>query len=106
MRHPVSVVTLTFVRWPTGTTRPSGLRSQASHSPRGADLELRPLLILAMTGSVAQFGVVSLIRAIPWLLLAPVGGVVADRFESANRTHSGQRTGLRECSDTLRFDPH
>lgn len=40
-----------------------------------------PLLVLAITGSAAQAGVVGLARVLPMLLLALPGGVLADRVD-------------------------
>ncbi|HKE97870.1 MAG TPA: MFS transporter [Actinomycetes bacterium] len=40
-----------------------------------------PLLVLALTGSAADAGVVSFARTLPWALLALPAGMAADRFD-------------------------
>ncbi|MDX6442899.1 MAG: hypothetical protein QOE43_2628, partial [Gaiellaceae bacterium] len=39
-----------------------------------------PLLVLALTGSPAQAGIVGFARIVPWALFGFVAGVVADRL--------------------------
>jgi len=38
------------------------------------------LLVLRLTGSGTQLGVVTALQTLPILLLGPIGGVIADRF--------------------------
>jgi ENTS family enterobactin (siderophore) exporter len=45
------------------------------------DLVARPVLVVAMTGSAVQLGLVTLVRGLPVLVLGPVAGVLADRFD-------------------------
>ncbi|MDP2729053.1 MAG: MFS transporter [Dehalococcoidales bacterium] len=45
------------------------------------DMVARPVLVIALTGSAVQLGLVSMVRGVPMMLLAPVAGVIADRFD-------------------------
>jgi len=45
------------------------------------DMVARPTLILTLTGSPVQLGLISLVRGVPMLLLAPIAGLMADRFD-------------------------
>ena len=45
------------------------------------DLVARPALVLAMTGSAVQLGLISLVRGAPMMFLGPFGGLVSDRFD-------------------------
>lgn len=48
------------------------------------------LLIYRLTGSVALLGVLSLVNAVPGIILPLFGGVIADRFPKKNIIHLGQ----------------
>ncbi len=48
------------------------------------DLVARPVLVVAMTGSAVQLGLVTLVRGLPTLFLGPVAGILADRFDRRN----------------------
>jgi len=52
------------------------------------------LLIYRLTGSVALLGVMSLVNAVPGILLPLFGGVIADRFPKKNVIHIGQATAV------------
>jgi MFS family permease len=45
------------------------------------DLVARPALVLFMTGSAVQLGLISLVRGVPMMFLGPFGGLVSDRFD-------------------------
>ncbi|MBI4282096.1 MAG: MFS transporter [Chloroflexi bacterium] len=45
------------------------------------DMIARPALVIAMTGSAVQLGLIALARGLPMTLLAPFAGVLADRFD-------------------------
>ncbi|MEX2599717.1 MAG: MFS transporter, partial [Dehalococcoidia bacterium] len=45
------------------------------------DLIARPILVIALTGSAVQLGLVSMARGIPMLVLSPYAGVLADRID-------------------------
>ena len=41
----------------------------------------RPVLVVALTGSAVQLGLISLARGVPMMFLGPIGGLVSDRFD-------------------------
>ena len=45
------------------------------------DLVARPVLVLAITGSAVQLGMIALVRGVPMMFLGPIGGLVSDRFD-------------------------
>lgn len=45
------------------------------------DLVARPALVVAMTGSAVQLGLIALVRGLPMTVLAPFAGVLADRID-------------------------
>ncbi|MBI4200684.1 MAG: MFS transporter [Chloroflexi bacterium] len=45
------------------------------------DLVARPILVIAMTGSAVQLGLVTVLRGLPSMLLGPVAGLLADRVD-------------------------
>lgn len=45
------------------------------------DLVARPILVIAITGSAVQLGLVTLARGVPMLFLGPVAGILADRVD-------------------------
>ena len=45
------------------------------------DLVARPVLVVAITGSEVQLGLISLARGVPMMFLGPIGGLVSDRFD-------------------------
>ena len=45
------------------------------------DLVARPVLVVAITGSAVQLGLISLVRGAPMMFLGPFGGLVSDRFD-------------------------
>ena len=45
------------------------------------DMVARPILVLMVTGSALQMGLIVAVRGIPMLFLQPIAGVAADRFD-------------------------
>ena len=45
------------------------------------DMVARPILVLLVTGSAVQMGLIVAARGVPMMLLQPLGGVMADRFD-------------------------
>ena len=45
------------------------------------DLVARPVLVVAMTGSPVQLGLIALVRGVPMMFLGPIGGLVSDRVD-------------------------
>ncbi|MSQ22244.1 MAG: MFS transporter [Dehalococcoidia bacterium] len=45
------------------------------------DLVARPILVIALTGSAVQLGLVTLVRGLPTLFMGPVAGMLADRMD-------------------------
>ncbi|MBI2856334.1 MAG: MFS transporter [Chloroflexi bacterium] len=45
------------------------------------DMVARPVLVVVMTGSAVQLGLINLVRGLPVLALGPLAGVLADRFD-------------------------
>ncbi|MDA0988815.1 MAG: MFS transporter [Chloroflexi bacterium] len=45
------------------------------------DLVARPALVVAMTGSAVQLGLIALVRGLPMTILGPFAGVLADRVD-------------------------
>ncbi len=45
------------------------------------DMVARPVLVVALTGSAVQLGLISLVRGAPMMFLGPFGGLVSDRFD-------------------------
>jgi hypothetical protein len=45
------------------------------------DLVARPVLVVALTGSEVQLGLIALVRGVPMMFLGPIGGLVSDRFD-------------------------
>ncbi|MFH1140419.1 MAG: MFS transporter [Chloroflexota bacterium] len=45
------------------------------------DMVARPILVIAITGSAVQLGLVTLVRGVPMLFLGPVAGIMADRMD-------------------------
>ncbi|MDO8749573.1 MAG: MFS transporter [Dehalococcoidia bacterium] len=45
------------------------------------DMVARPILVIAITGSAVQLGLVTLVRGVPMLFLGPVAGILADRMD-------------------------
>ena len=45
------------------------------------DMVARPVLVIAITGSAVQLGLVTLVRGVPMMFLGPVAGLLADRVD-------------------------
>ena len=45
------------------------------------DMVARPILVIAITGSAVQLGLVTLVRGVPMMFLGPVAGILADRMD-------------------------
>lgn len=45
------------------------------------DMVARPVLVIALTGSAVQLGLVTLVRGVPTMFLGPVAGILADRVD-------------------------
>ena len=45
------------------------------------DLVARPVMVVALTGSPVQLGLIALARGVPMMFLGPIGGLVSDRFD-------------------------
>jgi MFS family permease len=45
------------------------------------DLVARPILVLALTGSAVQLGLISMVRGVPSMFMGPLGGLISDRFD-------------------------
>ena len=45
------------------------------------DLVARPVLVVAITGSPVQLGLIALVRGVPMMFLGPFGGLVSDRVD-------------------------
>src|SRR3990172_2456364 len=45
------------------------------------DMVARPILVIAITGSAVQLGLVTLVRGGPMLFLGPIAGILADRVD-------------------------
>ncbi|MBW2267128.1 MAG: MFS transporter [Deltaproteobacteria bacterium] len=56
----------------------------------GSQGVLRAWLVFDMTQSEFSLGLISFVVAVPMLLVAPLGGVIADRFDRRNLIRSGQ----------------
>ncbi len=45
------------------------------------DLVARPVLVIAMTGSAVQLGLITMMRGLPFMFVGPIAGLLADRFD-------------------------
>ncbi len=45
------------------------------------DLVARPILVIALTGSAVQLGLITMARGIPFMVMGPIAGVLADRMD-------------------------
>ncbi len=45
------------------------------------DLVARPILVIAITGSAVQLGLITMVRGIPMMVLGPIAGLLADRMD-------------------------
>lgn len=57
------------------------LGQMASHGSTWMEQVVRPLLVLDLTGSAVQLGIVSFLRLIPMVAVGVLAGAVADRFD-------------------------
>ncbi len=48
---------------------------------RWMDMVARPILIIALTGSAVQLGLITLARGLPMMVLGPFAGILADRMD-------------------------
>jgi MFS family permease len=60
----------------------------------GGQQVLRAWLVYRLTASELALGLISAAVAVPMLLVAPLGGVVADRFDRRNLVAAGQATAF------------
>ena len=80
----------TFVSFGNSVYRTYYLSMVGHWSSLNMQMLVRTLLVYRITGSGAILGVLALAGAIPMIIFAPIGGVLADRFQKKNIIQIGQ----------------